>query len=91
MSTTVPTGILQKSSGASRGRGRSKGKDRGGAGDSGKRKITMSTPRSIEKHKKALQNKLRKAMDENIRLKEYNKTLQENNNRYLKAFGGKEE
>jgi hypothetical protein len=30
-------------------------------------------------------------MDENIRLKEYNQTLKENNNRYLKAFGGKEE
>jgi hypothetical protein len=51
-------------------RGRSKGKDKGG--DGGRRQITMSTPRSIEKHKKALTTRLRKAMEENIRLKEYN-------------------
>ena len=91
MSSAAPTGILQKGSSQSRTRGRSKGKDKGGTTDSGRRKITMSTPRSIEKHKKALQTKLRQAMDENIRLKEYNGVLQEKNNRFLKAFGGKEE
>ena len=50
----------------------------------------MTTPRSIEKHRKALQTKLRKAMEENIRLKEYNETLKDTNHRYLQVFGGKE-
>ena len=30
-------------------------------------------------------------MEENIRLKEYNQTLKDTNNKYLQAFGGKEE
>ena len=50
----------------------------------------MSTPRSIEKHRKALQAKLKKAMEENIRLKEYNQQLKDTNYRYLQMFGGKE-
>lgn len=91
MSQSQPQGILQdRSKGVtSKTRGRSKGsKDKG---DGGRRIITMSTPRSIEKHRKALQNKLRKAMEENIKLKEQNSNLKETNHRYLQVFGGKEQ
>lgn len=51
----------------------------------------MSTPRSIEKHRKALQTKLKKAMEENIRLKETNQNLKQTNHKYLQVFGGKEQ
>ena len=85
----APQGILQdKSRGGSKSRGRSKGsKERG---DGGRRHITMTTPRSIEKHRKALQAKLKMAMEKNIMLKEKNANLKETNNRYLQVFGGKE-
>lgn len=50
----------------------------------------MTTPRSIEKHKKNLQAKLKKAMEENVRLKNHNKSLKETNQTYLDAFCGRE-
>ena len=52
--------------------------------------ITMQTPRSIDKHKKDLQAKLKKAIERNQELKEINADLKEKNNRYLAIFGGKE-
>jgi hypothetical protein len=35
----------------------------------GEKRIELKTPRSIEKHKKNLQGKLKRAMEENVRLK----------------------
>lgn len=65
---------LQKQQSASpqkpRGRSPSKNQEK-------KQRINMVTPRSIEKHKKNLQNKLKKSIEEGIRLKQYNKTIKE--------------
>jgi len=48
-------------------------------GSNGNKKGFPTTPRSIEKQKKALAHKLKKAMDDNMRLHAHNRTLNEKN------------
>ena len=48
--------------------------------DSGRRnKAFPQTPRSIEKQRKILAAKLKKAMEDNMRLKAHNRCLKDNN------------
>ncbi len=51
----------------------------------------MTTPRSIEKHKKNLTNKLKRAMEENLRIKAQNKSLKDVNQKYIDAFSVKDQ
>lgn len=64
-------GILTTGKGGKRGRSKSRGNQRKG--------IELKTPRSIDKHKKNMQGKLKKAMEENVRHKMELNLLQEQN------------
>ena len=50
---------------------------------SAEKKGFPTTPRSIEKQKKILAARLKKAMDENIKLKAHNQCLKETNQKHL--------
>lgn len=56
----------------------------------GEKRIELKTPRSIEKHKKGLQAKLKRAMEENVRLKNQNGFLKETNQKHLDIFAIKD-
>ena len=60
-------------------------------GSGGNKKGFPTTPRSIEKQKKALAHKLKKAMDDNMRLHAHNRTLNEKNQMFLAAFSMKDQ
>ncbi len=54
------------------------------------KKAVPKTPRSIEKQKNMLQAKLKRAMEDNIRLRAHNKLIKETNEKYLEAFAMKD-
>lgn len=45
-----------------------------------------TTPNSIEKQKKLLAGKLKRAMEDNMRLKAHNRCLKDNNQKYMDTF-----
>ena len=57
---------------------------------SGQKKAFPTTPRSIEKAKKVLQAKLKRCMEDNIRLKAHNRCLKDKNEMYLNAFADRD-
>jgi hypothetical protein len=71
-------------SGSPTRRGRSQSRDP-------EKKGFPTTPRSIDKQKKILQTKLKKVMEDNLRLKAHNRTLKDTNEKYLDAFAAKDQ
>ena len=69
------------------------GKSGGGrsGSDDARKKGFPTTPNSIEKRKKDLAHKLKRAMDDNIRLHAHNRCLKEKNEVYLDAFAQKDQ
>lgn len=65
-----------------------RGRSNGGSPD--KKKAFPTTPSSIEKQKKILQANLKKAMENNIRLKAHNRCLKDTNQKYLDVFASKD-
>lgn len=66
-------------------RGRTEGQSK-----SPERKGFPTTPRSIEKQKKILAARLKKAMEDNIRLHAHNKCLKETNTQLMDTFAQKD-
>ena len=64
-----------------------RGRSQGSAG-SPEKKGFPTTPRSIEKQKKQIAHKLKRAMDDNIRLHAHNRCLKETNVKILDTFAG---
>jgi len=71
--------IMSSKGGGTRGRSPPNSK----SAKPGEKRIELKTPRSIDKHKKNLQAKLKKAMEENVRLKNQNSYLNEINQKHL--------